>query len=350
MIKNKITNNLKMVNIRIGLAVLILIIINGCTDSAIGSFVKEQEFIENNIKIEAYFCPQEDCEEILINNIDSAKNLVHCAFYDLDLKELINAFGKKSYDADVKVVIEDRNYNGKIKGPGIKVAKAGQYMHNKFCVIDGNSVVTGSMNPTERGSKFNNNNVIIIKSKYIASNYEDEFNELWNGVYARGDNVKFNKINTPIGVIENYFCPDDCTLGNGGGIYRIVELVKNAERSIKVASFSFTHELLGDELIKADIKGLDVKVLVERRQRNVGGSQYSRLRDFGLNIRVDWNKYNMHHKFIVIDDKIVITGSPNFTLSGNNRNDENMLIIFNEDLALKYGKEFDGLFEKGEVV
>jgi len=47
---------------------------------------------------------------------------------------------------------------------------------------------------------------------------------------------------------------------------------------------------------------------------------------------------------------LVITGSPNFTLSWNNRNDENMLIIFNEDLALKYGKEFDGLFEKWEVV
>ena len=107
---------------------------------------------------------------------------------------------------------------------------------------------------------------------------------------------------------------------------------------------------MGDELIKADIKGLDVKVLVERRQRNVGGSQYLRLRDFGLNIRVDGNKYNMHHKFIIIDDKIVITGSPNFTLSGNNRNDENMLIIFDDDLAFVYVKEFDGLFEKGEVV
>lgn len=339
-----------MINIRIGLVFLILIIINGCTDSAIGSFVKEQEFFENNIKTEAYFCPQDDCEWVLINNVESAKNSVHCAFYDLDLDDLIKAIGKKSHEADVKVVIEGRNYDGKIEGPGIKVAKAGQYMHNKFCVIDGNSVVTGSMNPTERGSKFNNNNLIIINSKYIASNYEDEFNELWNGVYAKGDHVKFNKINTNIGTIENYFCPDDCTLDNGGGIYRIVELVKNAEKSIKVASFSFTHELLGDELVKADIKGLDVEVLVERRQRNVRGSQYSRLRDFGLNIRVDGNKYNMHHKFIIIDDKIVITGSPNFTLSGNNRNDENMLIIFDDDMAFVYAKEFDGLFEKGEVV
>ena len=96
--------------------------------------LKNKSFIENNIKTEAYFCPQEDCEEILINNIDGAKNLVHCAFYDIDLKELIKAIGKKSHDADVKVVIEDRNYDGKIKGPGIKVAKAGQYMHNTLAL------------------------------------------------------------------------------------------------------------------------------------------------------------------------------------------------------------------------
>jgi phosphatidylserine/phosphatidylglycerophosphate/cardiolipin synthase-like enzyme len=331
------------------LAFLFLIIINGCNNSTIGSVVKSQEFTENKIEIEPYFCPKDDCEEILINNINIAKS-VHCAFYDLDLYDLIKAFGKKSSNADVKIVIEDSNYGGNIKGPGIKIAKASQYMHNKFCVLDDNKVLTGSMNPTNNGANLNNNNLIIIKSKYIASNYEDEFKELWNGIYASGNNVKFNKINTDIGVIENYFCPEDCTLENDGGIYRIKELVKNAEKSIKIASFSFTHEALADELIKADIKGLDVDVLVERRQRNVRGSEYARLKDFGINIKVDGNKYNMHHKFIIIDDEIVITGSPNFTLSGNNRNDENMLIIFNQNLALEYGKEFDGLFEKGEVV
>ena len=117
-----------------------------------------------------------------------------------------------------------------------------------------------------------------------------------------------------------------------------------------MASFSFTHEELADELVKADIKGLDVSVLVENRQRNVINSQYERLKDFGLNIKVDGNKNTMHHKFIVIDDEIVITGSPNFSWSGFNKNDENMLIIYDKELALEYRGEFDSLFEGGEVV
>jgi len=47
---------------------------------------------------------------------------------------------------------------------------------------------------------------------------------------------------------------------------------------------------------------------------------------------------------------VVITGSPNFSLSGFNRNDENMLIIYNEQLALGFVREFDRLFGEGEVV
>jgi len=326
-----------------------LVLIYGCNNTLTGNIISSQEFTENNIKTQVYFCPEDNCGKIAANVIDSAESSVHCAFYDLDLKDLIKAIGRKSRDADVKIVIDHGNYDGQIKGDGIKIAKSKQYMHNKFCIIDKNKVFTGSFNPTDRGSGFNNNNLLIINSKYIAYNYEDEFDELWNGVYASGNNVKYNKINTNIGLIENYFCPEDCN-NKVGGLNSVIDLVGNAKKSVKVAIFSFTDESLGDELVKADINGLDVQVLVERKQRNVQKSQYTRLKDFGVNIKVDGNKYNMHHKFIIIDDKIIITGSPNFSFSGYNRNDENFLIMYNENLALKYVKEFDRLFGLGEII
>jgi len=323
----------------------ILLVINGCNNNIPKNVVNE-----NNVKVQAYFCPLNDCDNIIKNAVDDADSSVHCAFWDLDLEDLTKTFGEKSHSADVKLIIDDRNYDGQIKGGGVRVAKSSRYMHNKFCILDNNKVLTGSMNPTNNGANLNNNNLIIIDSKYIAENYEDEFQELWNGIYSSGSNVKYNKINTNIGVIENYFCPEDCTLENNGGVYRMIDLIGNAEKSVKIASFSFTHEELGDELLKADINGIDVEVLVERRQRNSLGSQYSRLRDFGIDIKVDGNKNNMHHKFAIIDDKIVVFGSPNFSLSGFNRNDENMLIIYNENLALGFVREFDRLFGEGEVV
>ncbi|MBU90049.1 hypothetical protein CMO94_00790 [Candidatus Woesearchaeota archaeon] len=326
---------------------LVFLSIYGCNNTLTGNVTSSQELYEDGIKTQVYFCPKDNCGKIATNIIDNAESSVHCAFYDLDLKDLITAIAKKSSTADVKVAIDHGNYDGQIKGDGIKIAKSKQYMHNKFCIIDKNKVFTGSFNPTDRGSNFNNNNLLIINSEYLVSNYENEFDELWNGMYASGDKVKYNEINTNIGLIENYFCPEDC---QEEGINKILNLVRNAEKSVKVAIFSFTHEGLGDELVKADIKGLDVNVLVERKQRNVQKSQYTRLKDFGVNILVDGNKYNMHHKFIIIDSKIIITGSPNFSFSGYNRNDENFLIIYDESLALKFVKEFDGLFGEGEVV
>ena len=327
----------------------VFLLISGCDKALTGNAVDVQNPYESNINAQVYFCPQDNCESVLEAYVDYAKSSVHCAFFELNLNDLITMIAKKSYDADVKVVIDEGNYDGQIKGGGVKTAKSKQYMHNKFCIIDKYITLTGSTNPTNNGANLNNNNIIILNSKYIAENYEHEFNELWNGVYASGNNVKYNKISTNIGQIENYFCPEDCTLGDWG-INKVISLVNKANNSVKVAIFSFTHEELADELVKADIKGVNVTVLVERTQRNVQKSQYSRLRDFGLNIKVDGNKYNMHHKFLVIDNKIVITGSPNFSFSGFNRNDENMLIIYNEDLALKFVNEFDRLFDEGEVV
>src|SRR3989338_233866 len=340
---------LKIDNICFSFIFLLIILINGCDNNATGSFVNEN-INEDNVKINAYFCPQNNCESAIINEVNNAQKSVYCALYDLDLKDLISAIAKKSNSADVKIIIDTENYDGQIKGDGIKIAKTNAKMHNKFCIIDGDTIITGSTNPTNNDANKNNNNLVIIASKYIAENYEDEFEELWNGIYSSGNKVKYNKINTPIGQIENYFCPEDCALESNGGLYRIIELVRNAESSVKIASFSFTREELADELLKADIKGINIAILTEARQRNVQNSQYARLKDFGLNIRIDGNKNNMHHKFIVIDDRIVVTGSPNFSFSGFNRNDENMLIIFNEELALGFTREFDRMFTEGETI
>lgn len=58
-------------------------------------------------------------------------------------------------------------------------------------------------------------------------------------------------------------------------------------------------------------------------------------------IRISSNNYIMHNKFAIIDDKIVITGSYNWTASASERNDENLLIIHDEDIAKIYTDKFE---------
>ncbi len=48
----------------------------------------------------------------------------------------------------------------------------------------------------------------------------------------------------------------------------------------------------------------------------------------------------MHHKVVIIDEEIVITGSYNFSRSAEERNDENIIIIYNAEIAQEFIKEF----------
>ncbi len=327
----------------------------GCGQNITGNLAKEipQEFSRNP---DVYFCPKDDCGKLVETHVMSANLSAYCAFYDLNLRNIIDALAKRSKTIDVKLVMENSSYKGQVKGDGVRLDSNAKLMHNKFCIIDKSIVITGSFNPTDNDNNNNNNNVVVIYSSILANNYEDEFNELWNSKSEKSSYVENPAFYINDIKIENYFCPEDCQPGLSSSIDKdnaldkIIDLIRNAEESVKIASFTFTHETIADELIKADARGVNVTILTETRQRNVMGSQYQRVKDFGLDIRLDGNKYNMHHKFIIIDGKVVITGSPNFTLAGFNKNDENMLIIYDRGIALRYAIEFNELYNNGAII
>ncbi|MBI2135357.1 hypothetical protein HYU09_05170 [Candidatus Woesearchaeota archaeon] len=317
-------------------AVIIILLfssaIGGCIGSISGNAIKKESIYEEGMGIEAYFCPGDSCENIILESISNAKNSVHCAFFDLDLSSLIDAIAEKSHSADVKVVIDKNNYEGQIKGQGVKVADSKQYMHNKFCILDDNLVLTGSTNPTNNDVNFNNNNIVIIYSKYIAENYEDEFNELWDGVYADGEKVKYEKINSENLIVENYFCPeDDCR-------EKVIKTINEAMHNIYFMAFSFTDESIADAIL---FKNLETRGIFEALQAGSQYSQFQRLKDFGIDVIKDKNRKNMHHKVFIIDNETVITGSYNPTGSGNSVNDENLVIIRNKGIARGFVREFE---------
>jgi cardiolipin hydrolase len=53
----------------------------------------------------------------------------------------------------------------------------------------------------------------------------------------------------------------------------------------------------------------------------------------------------MHHKFVIVDKKVLITGSFNWTVQAVKSNNENVLMIQNEQLVKEYVKEFDELWK-----
>lgn len=278
------------------------------------------------------FCPDDDCEANIVALLEQSQNSIHCAFYDLELNKIISTLTKKSSEVDVKIIFEKNNYDEQIVGNRIRLDNNPYYMHNKFCIIDNHIVWTGSMNPTQRGAYQNNNNIIVLYSKKIAENYKDEFQEMWQGTYKGGDLVKNKEIKINNIKINNYFCPEDSCEE------RVLEKIHNANESIYFMTFSFTSENIADALLFQE--NITIKGVFEKTQAGSKYSQFKRLKDFGLDVKLDNNKATMHHKVFIIDQEIVITGSYNPSNSGNTRNDENILIIHDKDIAKKFLNEF----------
>lgn len=323
---------------KIVILILLLFLLVGCTQQITSNAVKN---IDNNNKdnyeeidyIKVYFCPRDRCMNQLIKLIESANESVHCGLFDLDLRDLIDTFDKMSYLVDVRLVIDDENFDKSLdRKEYVRWDDSSQLSHNKFCIIDNKIISTGSFNPTTRGNFYNNNNLVIIDSELLAKNYEIEFKELWHYEFSGGDKINMPVIDTNRGSMELYFCPEDQCKNN------VVKVLNSANESIKFMTFSFTHDDIGDVLVKKHLQGINVQGVFERTQNNAW-CEFDKLS--GLNIKWDENKANMHHKVFIVDDKIVITGSFNPTSNGDTNNDENVLIMYNKDIAKQYVSEFD---------
>ena len=106
--------------------------------------------------------------------------------------------------------------------------------------------------------------------------------------------------------------------------------------------YSFTDDDLEMALIEAENSGLDVAGVMDKAQAlsNTGG-EYQNLLESVIDVRLDGNPRSMHHKVLIIDGQIVVTGSYNFSKSAKTRNDENTLILHSPEIAELYLDEFD---------
>jgi phosphatidylserine/phosphatidylglycerophosphate/cardiolipin synthase-like enzyme len=125
----------------------------------------------------------------------------------------------------------------------------------------------------------------------------------------------------------------------------LISLINRANRSVYVAVYSFTRDSLATALISAKERGVEVRVVIERERAYEQGSEYPRLKSAGVDVRLDGNPNLMHHKFMVIDGYIVVTGSYNWSSAAEDRNDENVVVIFDRDVAQRFVQEFERVWQ-----
>ena len=134
----------------------------------------------------------------------------------------------------------------------------------------------------------------------------------------------------------------------GGCADLLIDLISRANESVYVMIYSFTLDELTDALIDASLRGVEVKVLVEKENAYQRGSEVPKLIEAGVQVALDSNPALMHNKVMIVDGKLVVTGSYNWSWSAENRNDENLVVISGPEVAELYEAEFERLWSGAE--
>lgn len=305
-------------------------------------------------------CTSQVCKAIL-KEVSNAKSTIDMAIYGWDKVPALEEAFKNAASRGVRLRIvydetakESHYYpdtknliaiSSAHKGDKSDDAVATNYiMHNKFLVIDNATVITGSMNYSKTDlSGFNSNNLLLIKSPEIAALYTEEFEQMLGGKFHRAKVKSAKNRSYLMGTtkISVYFSPQDRIITN-----QILQLVDQSRKYVYIPAFLITHEGLTASLINAHKRGVDVRLIIDATNTGSKRSAIKTLRAAGIPVKVENYAGKMHSKSIIIDDKFIVTGSMNFSNSGEKKNDENVLIIEDTRLSIFYRDFFKYLWKR----
>ncbi len=117
---------------------------------------------------------------------------------------------------------------------------------------------------------------------------------------------------------------------------KIISLIQSAKESILVQAYSFTDTEIAQELVKSHQSGITISTILDKSNKSGNHSKIDILLKGGIPVFIDTVSGIAHNKVIIIDNKIVITGSYNFSKAAYSKNAENLITINSPELAEKY--------------
>ena len=268
--------------------------------------------------------------------------------------------------------ISDDTSGGATKGSGL--------MHHKFIVVDGKTTIisSGNLTTSDLHGDFNNlesrgnaNNMVVVSDNAeLADAFTSEFNYMWQGLFKSHKPYR-PPVTIPVGkgTITINFSPakrkqEIETTSNG----IIANLVEQASSSVHIAVFVYSDQTISDTLEEVHDRGVeDIKVLIDpdfyrqpysKAYDALGvcptpGKRRSRIRvkpwqhpitTVGFPVATTGDR-GVHSKMAILDGRVVITGSHNWSNSGNYSNDETLIAIANPTVAAHYEREFSQLYK-----
>jgi phosphatidylserine/phosphatidylglycerophosphate/cardiolipin synthase-like enzyme len=279
-----------------------------------------------------------------INNVQGTLDIAAFEWNDPTLTQAVVNAQRRGVQvrmvADNEHTVEDEDTTiGQLSNAGIPIVydQRSAFMHDKFMILDGSVVWTGSMNYTVNDIFRNNNNLLMLRSRRAVEFYQAEFNEMFNnrsfGPSSSGANAgDFLQDGVPIRI---FFGPENQVMP------AMIAEIQAARSAVRFLAFSYTYDELGNAMLTKAQQGVRVEGVFEQRGSETEFSELRRMYCAGLDVRQDGNGFTMHHKVIIIDNTAVITGSFNFSENAVSSNDENLVIIKDPDLVTQFIAEYD---------
>ncbi len=243
--------------------------------------------------------------------------------------------------------------------PGVKkepIEGGGHLMHSKYIIRDGAAVWMGSANFTTDAWSIQDNNIVQLRSPGIAKCYETDFEELWNsGQIAGTGKNDLGNANVDGREIDVAFSP-----GDGRTVEQeIAGAIQGAGKTVAIASMVISSGPILGSLIDAIDRGVEVTGIYDGPEMNNVIGDWTRGSASGKSAgkQQQWNKIKsklvakwsvpyspknpsaphnfMHNKLVAVDDKVVISGSFNFSENATH-NAENVLTLHDAAIATQY--------------
>ncbi len=124
----------------------------------------------------------------------------------------------------------------------------------------------------------------------------------------------------------------------------IIDNIRSAINKISICVFTISDDRITDAIIDSHKRGKEIKIITDNDKSLDLGSDIEQLAQEGIKVKMDSSPNHMHHKFMVVDERALITGSYNWTLSAARYNHENVLLTKEATVIKSFLKEFNHLW------
>lgn len=331
--------------------------------------------------------PHQPVQAYLTQAIRASQESIRLAIYEFTLPEVLEALREAKAKPGMKIEIlmdyghvypSGTNHAGKPRtrspevqalmddGFDIRVIrglKSAGSMHNKYAVFDGRMLTAGSYNWAKTAEHHHFENIFFTAEAKRVAYFEKYFRYMFDAAVpaAEAGDTDWKEHRpgpAPVDTEGFTFNGKQFPLSAGSPSGHVEEVliraIEAARTSIDIAMFSFYSKPIAEALLRAKEKGVHVRLALDEGQAKLMKlDEWFSYHGFDVRIVPGPNDQEnvmfekQHNKFMVVDGRMLETGSFNYTPNAENNNFDSASFFLDDPMVAAFQAYFDDIFDYG---